>query len=156
MWSGPCGCVRTGSVCAKGGVFLDTEAKVLQVNGPSVTVEVLRQSACTGECKDCSGCSVKSMQITAFCDLPVQPGDRVLVSSQKEAVLFGMFIVFILPLILPVAAYLLAAKSGFGILFAAIAVIVALLLIWILSKSKWYLKKSQPRVVRVIKERGKI
>lgn len=135
---------------------MDTEGKVLQVNGPFVTVEVLRRSACTGECKDCSGCAAKSMHITAFCDLPIQPGDRVLVSSSKEAVLFGMFTVFILPLILPVAVYLLTAKSGFGILFATVAVIVALLLIWLLSKSKWYLKKSQPRVVRVIKERGKI
>ncbi len=135
---------------------MDTEAKVLQVDGPSVTVEVLRQSACSGECKDCSGCSVKSMKIAAFCDVLVVPGDRVIVSSRKDAVLFGMFIVFILPLILPVVVYLLTAKSGFGIWFAAIALIVALLLIWLLSKSEWYLKKTQPRVIRVIKERGKV
>lgn len=135
---------------------MDTEARVLKVNGPSVTVEVLRQSACSGECKDCSGCSIKSMQINAFSDLAVQPGDRVLLSSKKEPVLFGMFIVFILPLVLPLVAYLLMEKSGLGIWFAVIALILALLFIWLLSKSKWYLKKTQPQVIRIIKERGKI
>ena len=135
---------------------MDTEAKVLRIDAPFVMVEVLRQSACSGECKDCSGCSAKSMQVKAFCDLSVEVGDRVSVSSPKEYVLLGMFVVFILPLILPVVAYMLAAKSGFGILFAAVALVFSLVAIWLLSKSKWYLKKTQPRVVRIIKERGKI
>lgn len=135
---------------------MDAEARVLKIDAPFVTVEVLRQSACGGECKDCSGCSSKSMQVNAFCDLPVEVGDRVWISSPKEFVLLGMFIVFILPLVLPVVAYLLTARSGFGILFAVAALILSLLAIWLLSKSKLYIKKTQPKVVRIIKERGKV
>ncbi len=132
---------------------MDTEGKVICINGTSAVVEVIRRGACGGNCTDCSGCKEQVMQVEVLAEIPVSPGDRVLISSEQQPILWGLFIVFILPLLLPVGVYLLTMQTGFGGLYAALAVIVAIILIWSLSKSSWYLKKTKPYILRVISEK---
>lgn len=122
----------------------------MSVDGENAVVEIQRVSACTGDCKDCAGCETKKMQITAQAMLQVKVGDRVRVVSEGKSVLFGMFVLFILPLFLPAVSYLLTAKSGFGIWFALGTLILAIILIWLLSRSSWYLKRTYPQIVEVM------
>lgn len=136
-------------------IILETEGKVLTVNGSKAVVEIKRKSACSGNCVDCSGCTEQSMHAEVYTELSVKPGDWVCVSSEPKSALFGLFVLFILPLFLPAAVYLLTANSGFGGLFAAIAAVAAVLLIWLLSKSRWFLERTKPKVVSIIAERGK-
>ncbi len=123
------------------------------INGTSAVVEVIRRGACGGNCTDCSGCKELSMQVEVLAEIPASPGDRVLISSKQQPILLGLFVVFILPLLLPVGVYLLTMQTGFGGLYATLAVIVAIILIWSLSKSSWYLKKTKPHIIRVISEK---
>ena len=118
--------------------------------GSSVVVEIRRISACTGECKDCAGCETTKLQIPVQSDMEVSAGDRVRVVSEDRAVLFGMFVLFILPLILPVAIYLLTASSGFGIWLGFGTLAVVIIFIWRLSRSPWYLRRTQPQIVEVM------
>lgn len=122
----------------------------MSVNGTNAVVEIQRVSACTGDCKDCVGCETKKMQITAQTKIKVAVGDRVRIVSEGKSVLFGMFVLFILPLFLPTVSYLLSAKSGFGIWFALGTLVLVIILIWRLSRSSWYLKRTQPQIVEVM------
>ena len=90
------------------------------------------------------------MDTVAYAPIEVSEGDRVILESDSKSILLGMFIVFILPLVLPVAAYMLLSGGTWGILAAAIGLVLAILLIALLSKSSWYIKKTQPRITRVI------
>ena len=83
----------------------------------------------------------------------VEPGDRVIIASEQKPILFGLFIVFILPLLLPVVVYLLTVNSGFGGWFAGFSAFAAIALIWGLSKSRWFLEQTKPRIKRVISEK---
>lgn len=137
-------------------IILETEGFVISSSGNSAVVEIQRVGACTGNCKDCAGCETPKMQVSVYSELNVQPGDRVLISAEEKPVLFGMFVLFILPLLLPMILYFSAAKSGFGGWFAGAGLLASLILIWWLSRSKWYLKKTRPTIIEVISEkRGK-
>lgn len=131
---------------------METQGKVLHTVGSTVCVEVKRQSACTGECKDCSGCEARPMVVTAISDIAVSAGDWVLLRSEQGSVLFGMFAVFILPLVLPLFTYLVFADSTLVWMFTVLAIAAAIALIWFLSKSKWFLARTTPRVIEILSE----
>ncbi len=131
---------------------METQGRVLRTEGSTVWVEVKRQSACSGNCKDCSGCEERAIETAAVSELPVAVGDWVLLRSEQGSVLFGMFAVFILPLIFPLTVYLMAAPSKFAWLFAGIALCATIALIWFLSKSKWFLARTTPRIVEILPE----
>lgn len=90
------------------------------------------------------------MEVWVYTDFRLKPGDWVAVESEQKPVLFGLFMLFIFPLILPVVAYLLAMKSGFGVWFAIAGAVIAVALIWLLSKSRWFLERTKPKVISVI------
>lgn len=136
-------------------ITLETEGRVLSINGSKAVIEIKRKSACSGNCVDCSGCTEQSMQVEAYTELSVKPGDWVCISSEQKSVLVGLFVLFILPLILPVAVYLLTVGSGFSGLFVGIAVAASVVLIWFLNNSRWFLERTKPKVVSIIAERGK-
>lgn len=135
---------------------METQGRVLRAEGSAAVVEIQRKSACSGNCTDCSGCAEQAVEITVLAEFPVSPGDRVTVSSAKSPVLFGLFVLFILPLVLPLGAYLLTMNSGFGGWFAAAAALLAVVMIRLLSKSRWFLEQTRPKIVNVISERGSL
>ena len=135
-----------------GGTLLEAKGKVLRVDGAVVTVEVARRSACSGDCKDCSGCTEQPFETTALTDMPVSIGDFVLLRSRHGAALVGMFVVFILPLLLPVAVYLFALPFEFAWILALIVLCTTLMFIWFLSKNKRFLAYVKPRVVEILPE----
>lgn len=134
---------------------METEGKVLEIKGDRALVEVRRNGACGSHCATCAGCGAVPMQVTARAVCPVTPGDWVTLSSPRGAVLFGMFVVFILPMLLPVAVYIAAMKTQLAGLWTALAVLLSLAVIWRLSRNKKFLAKSSPRIVSVVVEERK-
>lgn len=129
--------------------FLEAVGKVMRIDGETAVVRIVRQSACSGNCSECSGCANRSMDTVARMQLKVDVGDRVVLESDTTSILLGMFVVFILPLILPITAYILAAKIGFGLWAAAFGLVLSILVIWMLSRSNWYIKRTQPCITRI-------
>ncbi len=75
---------------------------------------VVRESACSGDCHKCAGCgSVKqTLRVTADNPISAQRGDVVYLEGDSAVVLKGAMLVYLVPLITFVAAYLAAMPLG--------------------------------------------
>ena len=92
-------------------VLEDGSAEVLRV----------RESACSGDCHKCSGCgsSQQTMVICAENPIGARVGDWVVIEAKSGAVLKAAVMLYIVPLVLFIAGYLLGEHLWqSGILFA--------------------------------------
>ncbi len=132
--------------------YLKTEGKVIAMNSNIAIVEVKRKNACGDHCAHCEGCDAKTMQIETFADFSVQIGDWVLLQSDTKLVLFGFFVLFIMPLFLPLLVYAVSFKSSLAWLFSAFAFLIAIFGAFLLNKNEQYLKRSKPYILDIIKK----
>lgn len=107
--------------------------RVKQVN-PDGTAQVihLRQSACSGDCHKCSGCGAvqQALLITAENAIGAKPGDTVILSSETGPVLKGAAVLYMLPLVLFFAGYLLGVLLwGKGALAGGLAFVLSIALV---------------------------
>ena len=79
-------------------------------------VSVLRQSACSGDCHKCAGCGAaeQTMIFTAINSIGAKPGDLVTVESASGPVLKAAAVLYMLPLVLFIAGYLLGMQWKLG------------------------------------------
>ena len=79
-------------------------------------VSVLRQSACSGDCHKCAGCGAaeQTMIFTAINPIGAKPGDLVTVESASGPVLKAAAMLYMLPLVLFIAGYLLGMQWKLG------------------------------------------
>ena len=77
----------------------------------SAQVMHIRESACSGDCHQCSGCGAakQTMLLTAQNQLGAKPGDLVVIRSASGPVLAAAAMLYILPLVLFFAGYLLGS-----------------------------------------------
>lgn len=77
-------------------------------------VQLVRQSACSGDCHQCAGCGATTQTLILQARNPIgaQPGDLVRVQSASSPVLKAAAVLYILPLALFVAGYLLGQQLG--------------------------------------------
>lgn len=77
---------------------------------PDGTAQVLhvRESACSGDCHQCSGCGAvkQTMLLTAVNAIQAKPGELVLISSESAPVLAAAGILYLLPVGLFILGYL--------------------------------------------------
>ena len=75
-------------------------------------VACLRQSACSGDCHQCSGCGAveQTMLFTAQNPIGAKPGEMVLVESATGPVLQAAAVLYLLPLALFIAGYLVGMQ----------------------------------------------
>lgn len=68
----------------------------------------VRESACSGDCHKCSGCGAakQTVCLTARNSIGARAGDLVVVSSSSAHVLKAAAVLYILPLVLFLAGYL--------------------------------------------------
>lgn len=78
---------------------------------PEGRAEVIRvrESACSGDCHKCSGCGAAQQTLLLTADNPIgaRVGDLVVLSSGSAAVLKAAAVLYLLPLVLFLAGYLL-------------------------------------------------
>ena len=79
-------------------------------------VSVLRQSACSGDCHKCAGCGAaeQTMIFTAINSIGAKPGDLVTVESASGPVLKAAAILYMVPLVLFIAGYLIGMQWKLG------------------------------------------
>lgn len=126
--------------------------KIKEISGTKALVSVVREGACGGNCASCSGCENRTVDVTAYCDIPVEIGELVEIASRSGYIYFGMIVVFLLPVIFPLLGYFML--SGISVTAACIAAVIlfvlSLIIIFCLSKSKQYAAKTMPYVLRVV------
>ena len=98
--------------------------KVIKCNEDGTAqVAYLRQSACSGDCHKCSGCGAveQTMLFEARNPIGAKPGELVVVESQSGPVLKAAAVLYMLPLVLFIAGYLLGMQWKLGGLIGALA-----------------------------------
>ncbi len=91
-------------------------AVLKRLTGPDrAEVEVLRGTACGGDCGSCEACHYTSkIRVEARNDIGAQPGDRVEIEARTSKVLGAAVLVYVVPFVLFFIGYAIAAASGLG------------------------------------------
>ena len=90
----------------------------------------IRESACSGDCHKCSGCGAakQTMLFEARNPIGAKPGDLVVVESDTATVLKGAALLYMVPLLTFLAAYIVGENLwGRGILVGILGFVVGLL-----------------------------
>ena len=88
-----------------------TVVKVL--NSEMAEIMVPRVSACGGNCASCGGCGDKKCVIaSAYNDINAKEGDTVIVESGTSRIIAIAAIVYMLPLVFLLAAYIITVSLG--------------------------------------------
>ena len=112
-------------------------AKVLKIENNLALVLVKRTSACSGNCKSCSGCDEKKITVYAKNTIGAKENDDVVIFSDTKMTLLLAFKLYILPVIMLFA--ILFTNEAFAFppyILAILIVLVIALWVFILKKSK--------------------
>ena len=100
---------------------------------PDATARVMyiRESACSGDCHKCFGCGAvqQAMIFQARNPIGARPGDLVTVESATGPVLKAAAVLYLLPLVLFIAGYLVGMQWSLGGLVGALAFGLSILLV---------------------------
>ena len=110
---------------------MQQRVKVLSCDADGTAqVAYLRQSACSGDCHQCSGCGAvqQTMIVTARNPIGAHPGDLVTIESETGPVLQAAAVLYLLPLVLFIAGYLIGMQWGLGGLTGVCAFVLGILL----------------------------
>lgn len=103
---------------------MEQTVRVQRVFGDDI-VEVVRvrESACSGDCHQCSGCGAaqETIRFRAFDPIGVSRGDRVVVSTKSAPLLGAAAVLYMVPLALFYVGFYLGALLGSGALGGCIA-----------------------------------
>ncbi len=98
----------------------------------------IRESACSGDCHKCSGCGAaqQTVLLTAKNPIGARPGDMVVVSSETKTVLKAAAVLYMVPLVLFLAGYLLGESLWqAGILPGVAGLLLGLLVVKIYDRA---------------------
>ena len=78
-------------------------------NDGTANVIRIRESACSGDCHKCSGCGAaqQTMLFEAVNAIGAKPGDMVIVKTESGPVLKAAAVLYLMPIVLFVAGYVL-------------------------------------------------
>ena len=110
---------------------MEQRVKLLSCNADGTAqVACLRESACSGDCHKCAGCGAvqQPMIVTARNPIGARPGDMVTIVSETGPVLKAAAVLYLLPLVLFVAGYLVGMQWKLGGLLGASGFAMGILL----------------------------
>lgn len=96
---------------------------VKELSETKAKVRFIRESACGGNCSSCGGCKTKPMDCWIENTLELSIGDKVEVESDSSKILKLAFILYILPLIVFIAVYIVFSSFLEGYIGTIIAVV---------------------------------
>jgi sigma-E factor negative regulatory protein RseC len=100
--------------------------------GDMAEVIRVRESACSGDCHKCSGCGAakQTVILTARNAIGARVGDMVVVSSDSSRVLKAAAVLYMLPLVLFLAGYLVGENLwGRGVLLGLVGIVLGIALV---------------------------
>ena len=126
---------------------------VVETEGNTAKVECDRKSACD-MCENAEHCveKCKTVYATALNDLNAKTGDSVEIETETSRVLISALIVFLLPVILAIGAYVVADKffgEGISVLIT-FAVLVGTVVLFSFLLNKRAKKRVASRIVRIL------
>lgn len=141
---------------------MEEVGKVVGIKDDMVTVEVERSAACQG-CRACRLSTGGKMLTEARNLVGAGIGDRVRVEIAPKAFLTATFVVFMIPLILLVAGFILgsflaflfnrpAYSQGMGVFFGFVFLALSLLIVRAVDRRATKTRKLQPIITQVIEE----
>jgi len=125
-------------------------AKIIEVlENHSARISVKRKSACSADCENCHGCAhpEETITVTAYNAAEAQVGETVLVESSSKQVIGLAALLYIMPVVLMIAAYFLPFKSENAKILASVCGLVAGLAICVWQSARM---KRQGRMTFVI------
>ena len=126
-------------------------ALVHSIENESIAViEVLRKSACSGDCHSCKGCSghhpEQAIRVRAENAVGAKPGDRVWVESETKEVFASIGIAYILPILLMIGFYFIPFGSeGLQILSSLGGFSLGVFICWLYAR-----RLGQKNAVRAV------
>lgn len=115
--------------------------QIVQVNRilEDGTAEVIRQreSACSGDCHKCSGCGATKQTMVLCVENPIgaKAGDWVIMEAKSSAILKAAAALYILPLVLFIAGFLLGEHLWQkGILVSLCSLLLGFVLVKLLDR----------------------
>ena len=119
-------------------------------------VAVARTTACGGNCPSCESCFFQNeIKTTARNRIQARPGQRVVIATQSKAIFGAATLVYLMPIVLMLLSYALAAICGAGEGLRVLVSFLALLLsagILVLSQRSRKSKEIQFEIVRFAEE----
>lgn len=119
-------------------------------NEHTALIEVLRKSACSGDCSSCKGCSghhpEQAIRVLAQNPIGAGVGDRVWVESESREVFTSIGVAYILPILLMIGFYFIPLGSeGLQILTSFGGFLLGVGICWLYARQLG--KKSSVRAV---------
>ena len=110
---------------------MQQKVKVLSTEGELSRVMHIRESACSGDCHKCAGCGAakQAMIFEARNPIGAKAGEVVIVESDSGPVLKAAAVLYMLPLVLFIAGYLLGMPRGLGGLTGGLAFALSIAII---------------------------
>lgn len=109
--------------------------------GGKAEVQVVRQSACGGNCAGCKGCAEKNIMTAVANNLiNATVGQRVLIESQTKKIISIAVLVYVVPLVLFLISYAIAsgigASEGICVLVSFLALVLSGIILVVSQKYK--------------------
>ena len=121
---------------------------------PDGTAQVIhvRKSACSGDCHNCSGCGAAKETLTLTAENPIgaKPGQMVRITSETAPVLKAAMILYLLPIALLIAGYLLLMSQNLGLWGAGIGFLLGVLIVWIYDRKVAAKQKNQYTITAIL------
>lgn len=132
---------------------MKAEGTVIALDGENATVAVLQQSACAGCCGACAGCH-KSVQHTVVVknSINAEVGERVYVESKGFVIYALCALLFVVPLFVLAAVYLIfwgGADNALGALISFLVALFTFALLY-LTVGKKLLGLNEYKLVKII------
>ncbi|MCH5188350.1 MAG: SoxR reducing system RseC family protein [Oscillospiraceae bacterium] len=135
---------------------MDQIGQVVELQGKSAVVRVRRTSACGENCASCGGgCTPTSTTLKAVNGLNAKVGDMVKVEMSSGAFVLLAFIGYILPILIAIAAYMVARQLSSDTIVADISAVVALVLtlvvFFVVDKLPKKSTRFSSRIIRILR-----
>lgn len=132
---------------------MEQTVRVLKCD-PQGTAQVIhtRQSACSGDCHKCSGCGAAKEQLLLTVQNPIgaKPGQLVRITADSAQVLRAAAILYLLPIALLIAGYLLLMAYGLGWFGSIIGFGLGLMLVWLYDRKVAAKQKTQYTITAIL------
>lgn len=114
----------------------------------------LRKSACSGDCHQCAGCGAAEETLILTADNPAgaKPGQTVRITAATGPVLKAAAILYLLPVALLIAGYLLLMPKGIGGWGGGIGFLLGIALIWLYDRKVASKKKIQYTITDILSD----
>ncbi|HYE10805.1 MAG TPA: SoxR reducing system RseC family protein [Patescibacteria group bacterium] len=86
---------------------MENTGKVVSISGKTAYVQVKRASACGGDCGKCIGCAATGTTVKLENNISAKEGDLVKIVSKRNNLLTAVLYVYIIPLIVFFASYIM-------------------------------------------------